>query len=489
MKKYLFLFLAMLFTLTHAFGQLSKDDQKKLKKLKKEYEFVSIDKYQIDDNFKCENIFVGSYIYGVNDGGGAPRNAVKNIKLITIDNKTVKEINDFIILLPLSNNHKDFANLIRIESTKNGLVGFMTNCGEIILQPKYNYINGFNKDGYAVAFSEKNIDVIDTKGNSVLKHKLYYEFDYQNSRTYPLSNQADKLQVVDNNLIAKRELNGNYGIYNVKEGKFLTDTKYSEIDLKPLNINKKSYYRVKYNDKYSLYDIETNTEVIPNLFSEIENLFENNSKMYVSGITQKEPYNYNWYDINTRSFILPTTIVSSRLSPIKGHQNLWIVKGQIDENQNDLGNGIYDIQQKKYVLEPKEDYEDIRDMVLFNTLQISTKQTRFKEFYSLDQRKLLELEISNKKLGGGVYPKKIRLRNNEGNEEDTFVIFMIQPNGDFKGAYHVIYDKNWKEVYKGLINNDKVIDNNLTFDIIEYDVNGLKHSSPAKIDFEGNIVR
>ena len=37
--------------------------------------------------------------------------------------------------------------IIRIKSFENDLVGIANECGEIILPPTFNHINGFNKDG------------------------------------------------------------------------------------------------------------------------------------------------------------------------------------------------------------------------------------------------------------------------------------------------------------------------------------------------------
>ena len=470
------------------FGQLSKENQKKLKNLKKKYEFVSIDKYQFDDDFKCENIFVGDYVYGVNDGGGAPREAVNNVKMITIDNKIVKEISDFIIILPLWNNHENYKHLIRIESTTNGLMGLMTSCGEVILQPKYNYINGFNKDGYAIAFSGKNIDVIDAQGNSVLKQKLYLDFEYQRSRTFPLSNDANKLQVTNGNLAAKEEAGGNYGIYNVEQGMFITPLKYSLIDATPLIQKNKVYYKVKYDNKFALYNVETNSEIIPNVFFEITDFYEAYNKTYVRGATQDGSYRNNLYDIENHSFVVPNDVLAYQLRPLNDKFKLWVVQGAVDQNQNSSGYGIYDVEAKKYIIPPVENNAYVEDLYFFNTLKIKNKQTDFTDFYSLDKRALLDLEISNKKLGGGIYPQSIKLKNKEGKDEIFFAIFLVQPNRDFTGAYQVIYDRNWKEIFKGRINNEKVVDNMLSFDAVE-ERDGLRYNHPMKIDSEGNFVK
>lgn len=472
-----------------AFGQLSKDNQKKLKKLNKKYEFVSIDKYQFDSDFKCENIFVGDYIYGANDGGGAPREAVKNVKMITIEDKVVKEISDFIILMPEWNNHENYKHLIQIESTTNGLTGLMTSCGEIILQPKYNHINGFSKDGYAIAFSGKNIDVIDAKGNSVLKQKLYLDFEYQRSRTFPLSNDAYKLQVTNGNLAAKEEANGNYGIYNVEQGKFITPLKYSAIDVTPLIVKNKVYYKVKYDDKCTLYSTETNTEIIPNVFFDIKDLYEAYDKTYVRGTTRGDgSYSTNLYDIDNRSFVVPDDVLAYELRPLNNKLQLWVIQGAVDQKQNSSGYGIYDVGAKKYLIPPVENNAYIENLYLFNTLKIKNKNTDFADFYSLDKRALLDLEISNKKLGGGMYPQSIKLKNKEGKDEVFFAIFLVQPNRDFTGAYHVIYDRNWNEIFRGIINNDKIVGNMLTFDAVE-ERDGLRFNHPMKIDTEGNLVR
>ena len=490
MKKLNLIILVLITLSTSAFAQLTKSDQKKLKKLKKQYDFVSIDKYRIDDEFTCNNIFVGNYVYGVNDGGGAPRNAVKNLKLITIDNKLVKEINDYIIIMPSGMSSQKFKNIIRIESTKNGLMGLMTNCGEIILEPKYNYINsGFNNEGYTVAFLGQKIDVIDSKGNNVLKDDLFFDVKYQNSRTYPLDKNIYRLKVIDNNIIAKKEINGKYGIYNIKTSTFISELKYSEIDINPIRYNKSKYYKAKYDGKYSLFNSTNKDETVPNIFSEITDIFEN----YVIGNTKdyatENTTNFNWYDLESKAFVIPTDIESYRLQSIKDYPKLWIVNVSYIKNGNkELGNSIYDTTKNKFLLEPSDDYEYIRQLGYFNALEVSIKSSKSKVFFSLDKQSFLELEISNKKLSGGIYPKRIILKNPSEEKEIYYVIYLVQPNKDFRGAYHVIYDKNWKEVYKGLIKNDKVVDNTLTFNKVEYK-NGMKYYTPIKIDREGNITQ
>ena len=475
---------------TSAFGQLSKQEQKKLKKIKKQYDFVSIDKYRIDDKFKCDNIFVGDYIYGVNDGGGAPRNAIKNLKLITIDNKLVKEIKDYIIISSTGRSSEKYKNLIRIESTRNGLMGIMTNCGEIILQPKYNYINsGFNNEGHAVAFLGNTIDILDSKGNSVLKQKLFYDVKYQNSRTYPLDKNVYSLKVIDGNIIAKKELNGKYGIYNISEGEFISELKYSEIDINPIRLNQSNYFKVKYDGKFSLFNVNTKTELIPNIFSEIKDL----SEKYVIGNTKdfmtEKSANFNWYDLETKKFVFPTGIESYRLQPIKDFPDLWIANVSFTKDgEKKLGNSIYDTSINKFLIEPNDNYERISQTGFFKTLEVSVKNSNNKLFFSLEKRKFLELEISNKKLSGGIYPKRIILKNSNDKKEIYFMIYLIQPNKDFRGSYHVIYDREWNEIFKGLINSDKVIDNVLAFKKVEYE-NGLKYYTPMKIDREGNILK
>jgi len=490
MRKINLLVLILIFFGSNAFGQLTKEEQKKLKKLKRQYDFVSIDKYRIDDKFNCENIFVGKYIYGANDGGGAPRNAIKDLKLITIDNKLLKEIEDYIIISPTGGNSEKYKHFIRIESTKNKLMGLMTNCGEILLQPKYNYINnGFNENGYGVAFLDNTIDVIDTAGNSVLKQKLYYDVKYQKSRTYPLDKNVYRLKVNDGNIIAKKESNGKYGIYNINEGKFISELKYSEIDITPILYNKTKYYKVKYNGKYSLFDTSTKTEMIPNLFSEIKDLSENYVKGNTKDFESEKSANFNWYNLETQKFVIPTSIESYRLQPIKDFSELWIAYVSFTEDgSKKLGNSLYDTSNNKFLIKPNENYERIRQTGFFKALEISIKNSNKKHFFSLEKKDFLELEISNKKLGTGIYPKRIILKNSNDKKEIYFMIYLIQPNKDFIDSYHVIYDRNWNEIFKGIINNDKVIDNKLTFDKVEYE-NGLKYVTPFKIDNEGNIIK
>lgn len=439
MKKQInFTLIFFLFT-SIIFAQYNKSDLKKIKRLKKKYDFISADNNYFKKPTNCLNIIAGEFSKGPSDGGGGYNKAIKNLRKIDIKGNVIENISSYYITLPFSHNHKKYKDLIRIKSYNNNLVGIMNNCGEVILKPTYDHINAFNEQGLAVCFKSNNIQVIDKHGKPVLKEMLPYDVDYNSFWTIPTPGEINKLAVIGQSLIVS---NGtNYGLYNVMNNENLTEFEYSKIKIKPINFNSNKYFKAKKNGKYTLIEVETGEILIPPVFHEIKSISNYNGKNYVEGKTNNGE-NYNIYDIEKKEFIFPRNMEFSEARTITGEKDKWII---IDK-KNTWSTGLYDTKSKTFLIEFDQNISNISTSSLNNTVQINYKNSNNDVSKLFDFKKS---ELMSLKVGKKYSPKKIKLKSE--NKEVTFLNYQFQPDSKSTvSMYNIIYDHNWNIIVENV---------------------------------------
>lgn len=464
--------------ITPAIAQLSKKDQKKLKKLKKQYEFVSLDNGYFSTPKGCDKIIVGSFSRGPSDGGGGFNKGITNLKVVTLDGDVLKPINDYGITLPFGNDDNKYRYIMRTIS-HNGKVGLMNNCGNVILPPTYDHINLFNEEGLAVAFSGNSIDVINSDGISILTEKMPYKVNYNDFWTVPSPGEITQLRVINGKLFIS-DGDGKYAIFDVENKTNVTDFKYTYLSTKTITLNNKVYVKASIAPYKTLVDINTGKELLPNnKFYDIVGTRMLEDTRYIQVVANKEPYNRNLYNLSTQELLLPTNIsLYDATEYVENRPNLIII-------QAIKGYGVFDLETNRFLIEPKEDFTRIygRGKVMeFNTLLIDLKDASTYEFFDLDTNKLLDLYISRKKLNLSLS------RVWEFDSGKKFFRVRITPSSSTATQYFALYDENWREIHVG--NPKTTIYINKKAGIIEIkEMNDLDEVIKfTKVDENGEIV-
>ncbi len=430
--------------ITPSFAQLNKKEQKKLKTLKKQFEFVSLDNRYFSKPKNCNKIIVGNYSKGPSDGGGSFNKGITNLKIVTLDGDVIEQINDYGITLPFGNDNRSYKHIIRTISS-DGKVGLMNNCGNIILPPTYNHINLFNKDGLAVAFAGNSIDVINSEGKSILTEKIPYKVNYKDFWTVPNPGEITQLQVI-NGRIFIADGNGKYAIFDVENKTNITDFNYTYLSTNTVTLNDKIYVKASIAPYKTLVDINSGIELLPNdKFYDIDGVTKFEGIDYIRVIANEEPYNRNLFNLSTQELLLPTNF------------KLWDIRGAIENNPNLIiissgsgkGFGIFDLQKKQFLLEPNDNYTSISTSVgsdkllKLNALVLGRSKSYHYEFFDLNTMNLLNLYISNRRVNlstSYIY---------EFNDKSKLFRVSVQPSPSSSTHYYVLYDKNWKELYNG----------------------------------------
>jgi len=364
MKK--IIFILSLFILYSGIGQIN---QKKLKKIKKKY-YVSkfhnaysviyhkrkrlkglvneSGKITIKAQYKfltdvstCNTLLASNDpAYSPNDGGGRGVNGFKNLKLITPDNKLIKNFSGKdIVFIPQYHYVNYFPNIFHF--FENGKMGLMNDCGKIIVPAKYQHINSFNDKGQAVVFYGNNIQVIDTLGNELLKQALQFDVDYNHFFTVPVPGKNNFLFVEQNRLIGKK--NNKYGVMNIKTGKTFIPFEYDKINIDLIKSHNDTIgYIVKKNGKETIIDFKSGKKLLPFVFYKIYEIKKSNGHSYVKGKVNRDATNY--FCIGSQKMLFPDN------------------KNIIDFNAIDANNfivrliskyGIYNTKTKSFILKPQ----------------------------------------------------------------------------------------------------------------------------------------
>lgn len=421
-------------------AQYSKSDLKRLKRLKKKHDFISVNYRYLDKSTNCSNVIVGEYSKSPSDRGGNYSNGVKKLKKIDLKGKVIESISNYNITLPFSDNHKKYKNLIRIKSNINGKVGLMDNCGTLILTPTYDHINAFNEEGFAVCFKGNFIQIINTKGEPVLKEMKPYDVDYNSFWTIPTPGRINRLKIIGKSIVISDSKV--YAVYDIEKKINLTKFEYSDIEFDDLiNFGDKKYFKAKRNEKHTLIDIETGKELIPPVFYEIDNIIKDNNEYFVVGKANNHK-NYNRYNIEKKSFVFPLDVEFSEAKKIKGFNDKWVVTN----HSNGWSRGIYDTTQKKYLINLNSDISNISSRPLNNAVKIDYNNTTndISKLYDLTKSEFMSLKVGKK-----YDPKKIVLKA-EG-KEVMFLNYSFQPNPrSTLSKYNIIYDNNWNIIVENI---------------------------------------
>jgi len=332
------------------------------------------------------HLITGDYIYGFNDGGGAPRIGLKNIKLITLKGD-VKKVSNFsdkeIEFLPFYGDRLVRDSYFKVWS-KNRIGGVVNSNGNYIINPVYEYISGFNENGYIVAIKENEMFVFDTNGSQINKTPLNYNISlYSPSTTrFPLLKDANNsLRVIDNKVICSSIDGLKYGVFDLNENKFIIPINYDKIssDLFIKN-NDTIAYKVYKRNLSTLINYNTHKEQYPYVFEEITDIIEFKGEKFVEGIFKKKlnkkPFsiftNYtNYINVNTQKLVFPKDLKLYEAKPID--LKYWIVKilGVNKKQISTDGYGIYDVENSSFLEKPILDkYSSIirlsDKLVLFN---------------------------------------------------------------------------------------------------------------------------
>ena len=101
MKKQINITITFIFFLLTSIisAQHNKSDIKKIKKLKKKYDFISVDNKYFNKPTNCLNIIVGDYSKGPSDGGSRYNKGIKNLREIDIKGNVIENISSYYLSL------------------------------------------------------------------------------------------------------------------------------------------------------------------------------------------------------------------------------------------------------------------------------------------------------------------------------------------------------------------------------------------------------
>ena len=311
------LFLSLSFI---SFSQQNND--KKIEKLKKKYDYVS----NISDQ---QTFLTGKSIKGPSDGGGGFTMGLNNIKIVNLEGKVIMEpeLANYRILLPFGRNDVKYSNLFCLWGGNNK-VGIINTNGKIILEPTYDHINGFNAKGQAIAFNGDVLQVIDSEGRQILKENYKYKVNYDSFFSIPTPGKINYFNVINNNLVCSKD-GVNYGVINVLTNKTVIPFEYSAIDPELFIKDTDTIgYPVFKNKLVTIRDIKTNKELSPFVFEEITDVIKINNGSYLEGKNDNVVDNtreslFNYFDLKNQKLVFPKGLKMSKAIPI--NNTFWIV--------------------------------------------------------------------------------------------------------------------------------------------------------------------
>tara|TARA_B110000902_G_C14238889_1_gene561690 strand:+ start:159 stop:1655 length:1497 start_codon:yes stop_codon:yes gene_type:complete len=449
------------------FGQSTIDRKtktKRINKLWKKYNYVSV-------NNKCNAAIVGEKILGGNDGGGRISIGISNIQIVSLLDKKLRPWKSpYSQAHTLIMNYKNDNGNIRIVDNSNK-VGLLNACDNVILEPKYDDIGGFNEEGLAVASLGDKLDVINLAGKSVLKEPLKYSFNYQEhkrsvrNKTYPT--------VYSNNLIVSYD-KVNYGVYNIIQDKEITPMKYSYIENTPFFENKFLYplkqkkigYKAYTNNKATIINFEGNEIVVPKM-KDIIYHYTLDNKSYAFGkviINSKE--SLNMIDTKTNQYVFSENLDIKKIKPI--NKGIWAV--ELNDNTK-TKTGIFDINKQEFIIKPNENYTFDNGKITShitssvkntaNIILINPKNGN-KELHHINTGKVVVTKPNSKF-------NLISLKDNGKTSE--FILITNQPNRRSSITYSDLFDENLEIVFENAKINQYDIKNKKNMFYFEESIN------------------
>ena len=184
------------------------------------------------------NMITGDFIYGGNDGGGAPKIGLKNIKIITLKGDVIKEAEFANMKIQFLKYNQNYSVASYFKLWNSNRIGGLIDCnGDYIIKPIYDYISFFNIDGKIITFLKNEMYIFNNKGIQLNKTPLKYKIELHSQSTtrFPLlkNGNTSSLQVIDENVICSKD-GINYGVFNLKDDKALVPFQYEKIATKLL---------------------------------------------------------------------------------------------------------------------------------------------------------------------------------------------------------------------------------------------------------------
>ncbi|QOD61890.1 WG repeat-containing protein [Polaribacter haliotis] len=387
------------------------------------------------------NLITGEYIYGGNDGGGSPKIGLKNFKIITLKGDVIKE-NEFknmtIQFLKYNPNYSVGSYFKLWNSNRKG--GIINCNGDLIIEPKYDYLTFFNNKGKIIAFLNNEMYVFNNNGIQLNKTSLKYkiELQSQSTTTFPLVKSANtkNLQVFDDTVICTKD-GTNYGVFNLKDNKEKISFIYEKIDTKLFIKNKDTIgYKVFKNNLSTLIDYKSNKEIAPFVFEDITDLITFKNQKFLEGnyLKNKKHIWSNYLNLETKELIFPNDLELYKASPI--NSSFWIVKvlGVLPNGYSSHAYSVYNVKEAKFIEAPElEKYSSIdrlsSNLVLFN------KKNSGSWIYDLNKKQKIKS-----------YLKKPRFTKFELTKNDLVKNFIVITNERKK----TLYDEEFQIIFKDL---------------------------------------
>ncbi|QXP61757.1 WG repeat-containing protein [Olleya sp. HaHaR_3_96] len=328
------------------------------------------------------NMITGDFIYGGNDGGGAPKIGLKNIKIITLKGDVIKEAEFANMKIQFLKYNQNYSVASYFKLWNSDRIGGLIDCnGDYIIKPIYDYISFFNNDGKIITFLKNEMYIFNNKGIQLNKTPLKYKIELHSQSTtrFPLlkNGNTSSLQVIDENVICSKD-GINYGVFNLKDDKALVPFQYEKIATKLLIKDKDTLgYKVYKNKLSALVDYKTNNEVSPFIFEEITDLIQFKNKLFLEGHTlkNKEEIWTNYLNLETKELIFPSELELYNATPI--NSDFWIVKtfGALPSGVSSQAYSVYNVKETQYIEPPELGKYSSIDRLSSNLLLFNKKNS------------------------------------------------------------------------------------------------------------------
>lgn len=179
------------------------------------------------------------------------------------------------------------------EDTKTKLYGFIDKAGKWQIKPKFEDIILTEIKGL-YEFLTETIPLSDNSTGAVYE---YYLVDQDGSRYFkaPFENVTKKID--ESLLLVQKEINGSYGVYDIKRHQFTIPMEYVSVEIKDnhfiASLGKQTY---DFKRKYGVLTLQ-NKEIIPFMFERVD--YDNNFFYTLSSVNeQRDVYNVDGKKLN-----------------------------------------------------------------------------------------------------------------------------------------------------------------------------------------------